>query len=555
MQFDDRLATVLKFRADGAVTSRIQYRQLLDLLGTQQHHAQGDLIDQALARFAELGRQIPTDERALMLVQGNQRLRSPRLVALLADTEPVVAQAAVLRAELSETEWLDLLPALSPVARAAMRQRRDLTPVLARRLSDIGIYDRGLPSAKVATEVRAATEVLTDPAADTAREGIGAIVKRIEAYRKARPTIDGTHTSEAPRLPLGEEPHFTAPRVVRAFDFATDAAGRIVWSDPGVFAMVVGSSLQAIEPGLASKMRGHQRLAAARVTMRGAPAVTGEWQIDAAPRFDPLTGGFGGYHGRFRRPGLNQPLAESAQVDSEADRIRQLLHELRTPVNAIQGFAEVIQQQLFGPTPHEYRALAATIAGDAARMLAAFEELERLARLESGALELDPGETDFAALLTATAHQLETHTRQRQVAFEFHGETSQRSVAISQADAERLAWRLLATLGGAAAPGEHLEIAIVFPDDTPGAVQFNLALPASLASKDDTGLFHAAVGSVPQAISSGVFGVGFALRLARAEAKAAGGALKLVGNRLQLTLPGLTAPVPHHSDEVQPTGS
>ena len=58
-----------------------------------------------------------------------------------------------------------------------------------------------------------------------------------------------------------------------------------------------------------------------------------------------------------------------------------MLHELRTPVNAIQGFAEVIQQQLFGPTPHEYRALAAGIAGDAARILSAFEELDRLAGL------------------------------------------------------------------------------------------------------------------------------------------------------------------------------
>jgi len=562
MQFDDRLATVLKFRADGAVTSRIQYRQLLDLLGTQQHHAQGEQIDQALARFAELRHQIPADERARMLEQGNQRLRSPRLVALLAATEPAVAQAAIGRAELSETEWLDLLPALSPVARAAMRQRSDLTPILSRRLSDIGIYDRGLPPSDAiaaaqdpVAELPATSEILAPPAPDLAPEGIGAIVKRIEAYRKARPTIDAPPSGEAPRLPLGEEQHFTAPRMVRAFDFAADAAGRIVWADPGVFAMVVGSSLQSIEPKLSARMRGHQRIAAARAAMTGAPAIAGDWQIDAVPRFDPQTGGFSGYQGRFRRPGPVSATSGVLAVDSEADRIRQLLHELRTPVNAIQGFAEVIQQQLFGPTPHEYRALAATIAGDAARMLAAFEELERLARLESGALELDPGATDFAALLTATAHQLETHTRQRQVGFEFHGETSQRSVAISQPDAERLAWRLLATLGGAAAPGELLQIAIAFPTDLPGAAQFDLALPASLASKDANELFHAAVGSVPQAIASGVFGVGFALRLARAEAKASGGSLMLVGNRLRLTLPGLTAPVPHHSEEAQRTGA
>ena len=42
----------------------------------------------------------------------------------------------------------------------------------------------------------------------------------------------------------------------------------------------------------------------------------------------------------------------------------------------------------------KYRALAASIAGDAARMLSAFEELDRLAKLDSGAMELDPGETE-----------------------------------------------------------------------------------------------------------------------------------------------------------------
>jgi hypothetical protein len=531
---------------------------LLDLLGTQPHEAQGDQIDRAFLRFSELARQIPADERARMLADGSQRLRSPRLVALLAGGEPAVASAAIGKAQLTEPEWLDLLPALPPAARAAMRQREELSPALARRLYELGIYDRGLPPAAAAALDEAVvtglnTETLGS-APDEVREGIGAIVKRIEAYRRSRQVIDAPVGGEAPRLPLGEDHHFTAPRTVRAFDFSTDATGRITWADPGVAPMVVGTSLTALDPATANLTRRRQRFLGLRLALTGAPAIAGDWQIDAYPRFEPATGGFGGYSGRFRRPAASADLT-SAAPDSEADRIRQLLHELRTPVNAIQGFAEVIQQQLFGPTPHEYRALAATIAGDAARMLAAFEELERLARLESGALDLDPGETDFAALLTATAHQLETHTRQRQVAFEFHGETRHRPVSVSSADAERLAWRLLATLGGAASPGEHLPITIAFTDcKTPG-MSFDFALPSSLRGKDQTGLFHAAVGTVPQAMAAGVFGIGFALRLARAEASATGGSLELVNDTLRLTLPGLTGPAAPHSEGAQRTGA
>jgi hypothetical protein len=41
-------------------------------------------------------------------------------------------------------------------------------------------------------------------------------------------------------------------------------------------------------------------------------------------------------------------------------------------------------------------------------------------------------------------------------------------------------------------------------------------------------------------VSAGVFGAGFALRLARAEARAAGGDLLREGDALVLTLPRLT---------------
>jgi hypothetical protein len=245
-----------------------------------------------------------------------------------------------------------------------------------------------------------------------------------------------------------------------------------------------------------------------------------------------------GHQGRMRRwPGA---VADGEQFtpDSEADRIRQLLHELRTPVNAIQGFSEVIQQQLFGPTPHEYRALAAGIAGDAARMLAAFEELERLAQLESAAMELEAGDCDLAEAFTATAAQLAAHTGERGSGFAIAQPGVPCTVPLARPEADRLAWRLLATLAGTAAPGEQLDLIITQTGD---GCRIALALPASLNRHSDKDLFEAAPGSIPQAIAAGVFGVGFALRLARAEAVAAGGSLVRDDGQLILSLPRLTS--------------
>ncbi len=550
MHFDDRLATVLRLRAQGTALVRIQYRQLLDLLGTLPSTARSDSVEAAYQRLAELSAAIPAAERVTILRDKAMRLRSPRLVAMLSATEPVLAGAAIDAARLEPAEWTDLLPALPPTARAHLGRRSDLIPLLTQQLERLGVARLGLPAAQSSENI---TDTGAEPVAEPAPskvtapsaepETIGAIVKRIEAYRKAR---DPENTGEAPRLPLDEEHILHVPAEARAFDFATNANGQIVWADPGVAPMVIGQPLAGptAPDALLNAITRRQPIRATRIDLAGSPAVAGTWRVDASPRFDPLSGQFLGHQGRMRRwPGLVTATPAPAP-DSEADRIRQLLHELRTPVNAIQGFSEVIQQQLFGPTPHEYRALAAGIAGDAARMLAAFEELERLARLESAAMQLEPGECDLSEVLVATVSQLAAHTGQRGSGFTFAGHTAPCQIATARLEAERLAWRLLATLAGTAAPGEQLTITI---EAATAGWRVALALPAALAARSDQDLFETAPGAIPQAISAGVFGVGFALRLARAEAKAAGGDLIRDDAQLVLSLPGLTGGAEHHS--------
>lgn len=569
MLFDDRLATVLRLRADGEVGARAQYRQLVDLLGTLPADAQGPQLNAAYARLAELSCQLPGAERAAILNDPGLRLHSPRLLAVLAGGESQVTASALARARLSEEQWIDLIPALPPTARAEMHRRQDLGPRPRDLLARLGIRERGLPAAAetAAQPAPLPAEPITQPAAAAApaplpeakaevlppppargEDSIGALVKRIEAYRRAREIVEVGPAGDSPRLPLGEDHVLHVPSELRAFDFATDAAGRIVWADPGVAPMTVGL---ALDHGAAAPLREalgrRQPLRAIMVQLDGARAISGTWRIDAAPAFDPLTGRFTGYRGRMRRPAPDaaQGPANPPVRDSEADRLRQMLHELRTPVNAIQGFAEVIQQQLFGPTPHEYRALAANIAGDAARMLAAFEELERLAKLDSGALAPEAGEADFSASVDATVAQLAAHTRSRGSGFAARIEDGAMPVALERIEVERMVWRLLATLAGTAAPGEMLKLRL----RRKGAgLRLSVQLPAALARMDDAALFAAAAGAVPQVIAAGVFGIGFALRLVRAEARAAGGSLERRDDRLRLELPGLTPDASDHSD-------
>jgi len=562
MRFDDRLDTVLRQPAGSQVVARIQLIQLLDLIGTMPLEADHEQSDAAFDRLGQLITQVSPPDLAAALREPGLRLRNPRLVVLLASTDPAVASVAIERARLREEEWLDLAPALPIHARNLVRLRRDLGPQVEALFDRIGIMDRGLPPAAgwhaetAAKGLRIAHPAPSDSAMAMPRSmpgTIGAIVKRIEDFRKARqPGEVPVAANDAPRLPLGELPSERPTVIPHAFDFATDADCRVIWADPNMAPMIVGLSLVTRDGAvdrrgaatLAASLRLHQPITGVHIELIGANAVKGRWRIDAAPCFDTRHGTFSGYAGRMRRPVLlASKEAGERPAESEGDRIRQVLHELRTPVNAIQGFAEIIQQQMFGPSPHEYRALAASIASDAARMLAGFEELERLARLESGRMDLEPGACDLASVLANTISQLASFTASRSSGFTLESSSGGAwPVAVSEDEAQRLAWRLLATLAGAASPGEVLRID---GDIDELGLHLRLQLPAVLTDGHES----AESAATPRALSAGMFGAGFALRIAAAEVRAAGGSFDRNATELELRLPLLTEATVGHSPE------
>ncbi len=566
MHFDDRLATVLRLPASGNAIARIQFRQLIDLLGATGEDAMTQTRIAAYARLDELGTIIPAAERAAILREPMLRLSSPLLIAYFATAEPDLASAAIHAADLSETDWLALIPALPVRARGILRHRQGFPPAVEAMLERLGVGDRALPPAQPhqvsearpaptpATELQRPTrpelvvleggaslrtapvEKPTSSPAETPDEGIGAIVRRIDAFRKARET-SAEPANRAKSLPL--QGLLTAPGVL-ALDFTTDADGRVNWADGPLAPALVGADLAAADPSsaaLARALRHHQPVRGLTLALPQAPTLEGLWQLDALPRFEGSGGRFIGHAGRLRRV-VTRPDADALRADS----MRQILHELRTPANAIQVAAEIIQQQLYGPAPHEYRALAAGIAGDTAQVLAGFDELDRLVKLETGALVPESGACDLAAVVDETIARLRAWTGPRGGGFTLvHAAAA--SVPIERDEAERMIWRLLAALVGASTPGETLDLSIVREDET---VTLAVGLPRGL----DALLEQGASAQAPHAGSSpsfGMFGIAFTLRLAAAEAAAAGGEVTHDDVMLRLTLPGLTLPATAHT--------
>ncbi|MEM9501679.1 MAG: histidine kinase dimerization/phospho-acceptor domain-containing protein [Pseudomonadota bacterium] len=581
MFFDDRLATVLRQRGDSEASVRTQYRQLLDILGNRKYGPSeirdNSLIAAAWLRMDALAQRIPAEERAAMIRERGWRFRSADLAAHLSDFEPEVASAALNRADLTAQDWAVLIPRLPVRARGFLRLRRDLPVDVEQLLEQLGVYDRGLPLPS-ATGPRSETvneEENTPPTLDltdevleadpdeslskdvdqvsagvgdtqpedpneTGRSEISALVERIAQFRRTRDN-EVSEAELSPRLPLDEDAQLS-PRRIASFGFCADAAGRIEWAEAEVAAMLIGTKLVAPrrlgspegESAFERAFFRRQPIKQAAVTLNGAEAIAGGWVVDGQPRFSE-DGNFSGYFGRFRRLTETEG-AGTTQAVREADRIRQLLHELRTPVTAVQGYAEVIQQQLFGPAPHEYRALAAAIAADAAHILAGFEELDRLARLDTGMAKIEKGDTDLAALATGMVSQLATVLGPRMAGIELdYADQAPLLVAIDQEEAEAMIWRLLATLGGGCASGESLTSTLTIDR---GMARLTCEVPKQLMVEGS--IFTAEAKPIAASVNAGLFGAGFTLRLARAEARSAGGTLTHEGEQVTLLLPLLT---------------
>ncbi len=578
MRFDDSLQTVLNADTSTAFGARAAFRQLADLLARRRVAASDALI----ARLEGL-RDAAGVETRTAVARGLALADPPlALVALFATDVPEVAAVALRVVRLSPEDWEALLPTIGPLGRSILRQRRDLPPLVERALAAFGRTDFALghdappapaaaepPPAPAATEPPPAPD-LPDallPAADTSPfRAVGALAAELPLVAEAR-RREGETPARAPRHePSGQRfeiaeiarridayqrdrvvptPRPAAPVQVGAFRFETDAAGVIRWIDSGPRGAVIGLTLRhredeaepAVDGVAAGAFRKRAAFADARLLIGGESLLAGDWRISGVPVFDPATGSFLGYRGRARRPRFEEdaaPRPAPPRNAAGAEGLRRLVHELRTPANAIAGFSELIEQQMLGPVPDTYRTRAAAIRRQAAGLIGAIEDLDLAARLEGDALDLRPAPQPLAPLLARVAEELAPLAALRGSALALP-EAGQATWSVDGRAAERLLARLLATLLSATRAGETLSVALLQGE---GEATLAIARPRALAGRDEAALL-AADDAAPGEEDAPLLGFGFALRLVRNLAAELGGRFA-IADRLTLTLPAVT---------------
>lgn len=437
------------------------------------------------------------------------RAAEPRLIAIFAADKLEVAAPLLAAAPLDEGGWALVLREASEEIASFIHTLR----------GDVGAAAPAEPS-----------EASAEPA-----PSIGDMVARIErikSKREGQPAEPETGSVPPPQPERAEV--VTGPNLFR---WECDASGQIGWVEGAPRGALIGRSLPSEEGAPRALIRAFtDRLPFddTPVTLP-TPALEGEWRLSGIPAFSPTDGRFLGYRGIARREGVEEEVRPGQGLPSavaDTDALRETIHEIKTPLNAIIGFAEIIDGQYLGPAHRNYRYRAAEIVAHARMLLAAIEDLDFAARLQ--AQPADKGvSTDLADILPPLAEEWGNRALSRDIRLRIVTSLGSLSCALEPELARRLLNRLLGAAVDAAPDGQQVEVDV---REAKKALTISVTRPAPTRHLSDDQIMDPAF-QVEGEEGTSRLGLGFALRLVRGLAQLAGGSLRLTPSEFHLILP------------------
>ena len=513
MRFDDRLLTVLSQPAGDRHDAAVRWRQLVDLVARAGPEGASAVVAQALDTIRADAPSIDENLRAAAARAVAGRPLPFGLLEYLVSDRLSVSAPVLAAATLATAQWREWL-------KLADEETRQFIEALHSEVASAVPAQAPLPE-----ETAPAEEVQTaKPRAERARgPSLSDVVARIERRRRSR---EAQRTAASVAVPA------EAPTMFR---WECGPSGEIAWVDGAPRGALIGRSIARIQDTDTDRLdedvvRAFARRAPFRdadMKVSGEGLVAGAWKISGLPAFDPTDGRFSGYRGIAQRESAPPPVKREAAPDmlADPDSLRELVHEIKTPLNAIIGFAEIIQGQYLGPADRRYRERAGEIVAQAHLLLRAIDDLDFTAKVHStggGTRRVDLGQS-----LQSAGEALGEAAAARDVELELASTADNCIAALEPEIADRLIVRFGTAMIESASAAEHLRIAI-----EQGASQCRITIgrPASLRNVPDALLFEG-IGE-----DNGTF-AGFSLRLVRGLAHIAGGDLVVTPTSLALVVP------------------
>ena len=521
MRFDDRLATVLAQPVGTARDRAIRWRQLVDLVARATEAGDPGLLRDAMAAIRSDAPQVGEPVRAAT-ARAIAGLPVPAsLLELFVADRLSVAAPLLAAASLDEA----LAARLRAVASSEVRPFLDtLAP------ASVGSAEEFEEESEAEAAPPEPPETIPEPPKAEPVPSISEVVARIERLRSSRERSAAARSR--PALPMG------SPSLFR---WECNPSGEIDWVEGAPRGPLVGRTIATADPaeGVDDCV---ERSFGIRAPFRDCllelgdeGPLAGQWVISGVPAFAP-SGRFVGYRGVARRDDgddfiadMPQPAAAGGSADH--DSLREMIHEIKTPLNAIIGFAEIIDGQYFGPAHSRYRERAAEIVANARSLLEAAEDLDFAARLQSARSR--PGEgTELTAFLPPFAESLQARAARNGVGvtFEITGKVGR--CALDPELTERLLRRFTDAVLSATAKGEQLALTV---RQAGKRCLISITRPAAtmMAGKEDLLDPEFTLGEADRAM----LGLGFSLRLVNGLVGIAGGALDIGEDQFTLSVP------------------
>lgn len=231
---------------------------------------------------------------------------------------------------------------------------------------------------------------------------------------------------------------------------------------------------------------------------------------------------------------VNAVLELEAKLKSRTAFFASLGHDLKTPLNAILGYAEVMQAELMGPMPKPYADYPSIIHESGTDLLLLVDDILDLARSEAGQPRLEPEPVDLTASAESVIRQLSGQAQRLGVTLKL--KSSEEVWAEADARAVRQIWQnLVSNAIKYSASGKTVTL------------ETRAEGGATLLSVTDRGAGIAAADlsklTEPFAQGTGARpGTGLGLSVVRRFAELHGGSLKIEsklgkGTRVEVTLP------------------
>ena len=519
MRFDDRLLTVLSQPAGDRHDAAVRWRQLVDLVARAGPESASPVVGRALDTIRSEAADIDEELRAAAARAVAGRPLPIGLLEYLVSDRLAVSAPVLAAATLDAAQWRALLPLADEETRQFIES---LHPEAFR------------PAKAEPTPVPIAEEPAQPAAPEAAQErppgpSLSDVVARIERRRRSR---EAQRSAAAAAIP--EE----APSIFR---WECGPSGEIAWVEGAPRGALIGRSIARVQDGESDRLdddvvRAFARRAPfrdAEMKVGGEGLVAGAWKISGLPAFDPTDGRFAGYRGVAQRDSTPPPPRSESAADmlTDPDSLRELVHEIKTPLNAIIGFAEIIQGQYLGPADHRYRERAGEIVAQARLLLGAIDDLDFAAKIHSSGG--GSRRVDFARLLESLRHTFGEVAAERNVEIELVTRPGDCIAALEPEIADRLIGRFAEAVIDRSDAGEKLRISA---EGGEGDCRISISRPRALRSLPDGLLFDGAIAPDADTEANG-YSAGFSLRLVRGLARIGGGDLVTSPTTLTLVFP------------------